>query len=227
MSLNYGKAGDPIKNRKDFLDQFGIDYRDLVCAKQTHGSHVACAGQADKGRGALAYEDAVADTDAFITAAPNVPLAIFTADCLPIFLYGRSIPVIGIIHGGWRGLHKGIIKETIQLMAEKFDIRAGGLQIGFGPSIRECCYEVGGEFNDYFAQGLIIRDKRYYLDLTGVAETQLLSLGVKRENIFDPQICTFCGSSEFFSYRKEGDSSGRMMSVIMLPLRGQREAKAL
>ncbi len=227
MSLNYGKAGDSITNRKDFLDKFGVDYRDLVCAKQTHGSHVECIGPVDKGRGALAYDDAIADTDAFITASFNVPLAIFTADCLPIFLHGQSIPVVGIIHGGWRSLHKGIIRKTIQLMAEKFNMPASGLHIGFGPSIRKCCYEVGEEFNDYFTQGLTEKNKRYYLDLTGVAKKQLLSLGVKEEYIFDSQICTFCRSNEFFSYRKEGNSSGRMMSVIMLPSIGQREAMAL
>lgn len=216
MSLNYGLAQDSLNNRKEFLAGFGVDYRDLVCAKQAHGSHVECVGEKDKGRGAVVYDDVIADTDAFITASPNVPLAIFTADCLPVFLHDFSVPVIGIIHAGWRSLHKDIITKTIQLMAEKFNIRANGLHIGFGPSIRKCCYEVSGEFNDYFTQGLTERNKRYYLDLTGVAQKQLLSLGVKKEHIFDSQICTFCRSSEFFSYRKEGLSSGRMMSVIML-----------
>ncbi len=225
MSLNYGLAQDSINNRKEFLAHFGVDYRDLVCAKQVHGNYVECVGEKDKGRGALAYDDAIADIDAFITVSPEVPLAIFTADCLPIFLHDLSIPVIGIIHGGWRSLHKDIIIKTIQLMAKKFNVRASGLHIGFGPSIRKCCYEVGREFNDYFAQGLTEKNNRYYLDLTGAAKKQLLSLGVKQEYICDSQICTFCRSNEFFSYRKEGLSSGRMMSVIMLPLSEQREAK--
>lgn len=216
MSFNYGPAQDSLNNRKEFLAGFGVDSRDLVCAKQVHGIHVECVGEADKGRGALAYDDAIADTDAFITASQNVPLAIFTADCLSIFLHEQSTPVIGIIHGGWRSLHKDIIIETIQLMAEKFNICTGGLHIGFGPSIRKCCYEVGQEFNDYFAQGLVEKSGQYYLDLTGVVKKQLLGLGVKEEHIFDSQICTFCGSGNFFSYRKEGAAAGRMISVIML-----------
>ncbi len=227
MSLNYGLAQDSLNNRKEFLGKFGVDYRDLVCAKQVHGSHVECVGEVDKGRGALAYDDAIADTDAFITASPDVPLVIFTADCLSVFLYDFLSASIGIIHGGWRSLHKDIIIKTIQLMAEKFNIRASGLRIGFGPSIRKCCYEVGGEFNDYFAQGVTERNNRYFLDLTDVAKKQLLSLGVKEGHIVDSQICTFCRSSEFFSYRKDGLSAGRMMSVIMLPLSEKREAKGL
>jgi polyphenol oxidase len=52
--------------------------------------------------------------------------------------------------------------------------------------------------------------------LVQVNKQQLVSAGVKDENIFDPEICTACKSNEFFSYRREGKSSGRMMSVIML-----------
>ncbi len=248
MSLNYGPVQDSIKNRKEFLDKFGVDYRDLVCAKQVHGSHVECVGEKDKGRGALTYEDAIVDTDAFITDSRNVPLAIFTADCLSIFLHDFSIPAIGIVHAGWRSIYKGIVIKTINLMIEKFNIHTSQLQIGFGPSIKECCYEVGREFNplweisgfqpgdergflqdgrqprpsgrggsiDYFAQALIERDQHYYLDLAGIVKKQLLGFGVKQEYIFDSQICTFCRSGDFFSYRRQGASSGRMMSVIML-----------
>lgn len=195
MSLCYGNAKGALENRKTFLKDLGIDYRDLVCAKQVHGSCVRYAKEEDKGKGALVYDTAIADTDALITDEKNLPLAIFTADCLPVFLYDPITPAIGLAHAGWRGTKENITAKTIKLMQQEFNTQIENIQLGFGPAIRDCCYE---------------------LDLTGLNKKQALDLGVKEANISDCGICTSCRNTELFSYRKEKDTSGRMMSVIML-----------
>src|SRR3989338_5515034 len=65
--------------------------------------------------------------------------------------------------------------------------------------------------------GIITREKgMLFLDLIKVNSQQLLSAGVLEKNISDSQICTSCQNEDFFSYRKEGQSAGRMMSVIMV-----------
>lgn len=195
MSLCYGDTTRSLENRRFFLESLGIDYQDLICARQVHGNSVRYVKQEEKGKGALYHLDALDGTDALITDKPNLPLAIFTADCLSIFLYDCRHSAIGLIHAGRRSTEEDITIKTIKLMREIFDTDSQDLSVGFGPAIRNCCYEV---------------------DLIGMNKKQLLDLEVKEKNIFDSTICTSCRNQEFFSYRKEGNSCGRMMSVIML-----------
>lgn len=216
MSLSYGDTANSLENRRKFLQELGLDYRDLVCAKQSHSSRIRYANEKDKGKGALSYDTAVDDTDAFITDRRNLPLAIFTADCLSIFLYDPQTPAIGLVHAGWQSTRGNIAASAIRLMQKEFKSRPECLQAAFGPAIRSCCYEVGSGFRDFFPGGVIEQRGRYYLDLAGINRRQMLDSGVKDANIFDPAACTFCKNETFFSYRKEGKSCGRIMSVIML-----------
>ena len=216
MSLFYGDIKNSLSNRRNFLDSLGIDYRDLVCAKQIHSACLRYAVEEDRGRGAFSYDDAIADTDALVTDRMNLPLAVFTADCLSVFLYDPLTPAIGLVHAGWRGTKENITSKAMQLMQKQFNSKLSGLYVGFGPCIRDCCYEVGKEFKDFFSWGLIERNKRYYLDLIGINKKQVLDLGISQNNIFDSGICTSCCNSEFFSYRREGEACGRIISVAML-----------
>lgn len=216
MSLAHGDTRDSLSNRRDFLEGLGIDYRDLVCARQAHLSHVQYISASDKGRGALSEEDAFCNTDALITDNRRLPLAVFTADCLPVFLYDPKNQGIGLVHAGWKGTKEKILTKTVLLMQELFSTRTKDLLVGFGPSIRQCCYAVGREFFDFFSYGLTSRDGQLYLDLVGINKKEALDLGVDKTNIFDSSVCTYCNPKEFFSFRREGPSCGRMMSVIML-----------
>jgi len=216
MSLYYGDTHDALENRADFLSILGIDYRDLVCAKQVHGDTVRYIGKKDLGKGALAYDNAIAGTDAFVTDKLNIPLAIFTADCLSVFLYDPETPAIGLVHAGWRSTKAGILAKTIEFMQDKFDTTAQNLIVNFGPAIRRCCYEVGKEFKEFFPKDTIGSGRKYYLDLAGINRGQLLGSGISEANISDSNICTCCRSDEFFSFRREGNNCGRMISVAML-----------
>ena len=216
MSLVYGDTADSLDNRRDFLAGLGIDYRGLVCARQVHGKRVECAEASDRGRGALAQEDAFGDTDALITATRGLALAVFTADCLSVFIYDPVNQAIGLVHAGWKGTREGIVGLAVSAMREKFNSKPLDLLAGLGSCIRPCCYRVGGEFRDFFPSGLVARDGGYYLDLAGINRDLLLDSGMRPENISDSGLCTYCRPAEFFSYRRQGPSCGRMMSVMML-----------
>ncbi|MDD5156384.1 MAG: peptidoglycan editing factor PgeF [Candidatus Omnitrophica bacterium] len=216
MSLSYGNTKESLSNRKKFLNSLGIDYQSLVCAKQSHSDNVRYAQEADRGKGALTYETALSDTDALITNKKDLALAVFTADCLSIFLYDPKTSSIGLVHAGWRGSLKGVTAKTVSAMRERFKADPQNLYAGLGPLIRSCCYEVRGDFMGLFPDDLLLRDKRYYLDLISVNKKQLLGSGVREENISDRAICTSCRNKEYFSNRREGNAAGRMISVIML-----------
>jgi hypothetical protein len=216
MSLSYGDTKESLNNRRNFLESSGIDLRNLVCAKQIHRDNIQYVREEDKGRGALSYETSIPDTDALITDKKNLALAVFTADCLSVFLYDPIKPAIGLVHAGWRSSKENLIVKTLRLMQKQFNTRISDLYVGFGPAIGSCCYEVGRDFQEYFGQDVISKGNRYYADLAGINKRQLLESRVKERNIFDSQICTSCHNDAFFSYRKDGKDCGRIMSVIML-----------
>lgn len=216
MSLRYGQTRDSLNNRKNFLQKLGIDYRSLVCAQQTHGNRAQCVSRQDIGKGALSYATAIDDTDALVTKEKDLPLAIFTADCLSAFLYDPQAPAVGVVHAGWRSTQGNIIQETIQAMQKHFSTLPEDLRVNFGPSLGQCCYEVKEEFKNFFSFGLRELNGHWYLDLAGINERQAQEAGVKENNITGLPLCTSCANKDFFSFRLEGDLSGRMLSVIML-----------
>ncbi len=216
MSLCFGGTLNSLENRKKFLSAAGIDYRDLICAKQAHGKNIEYATETNKGSGALEYDSSVADTDGFISDKKNTPIAVLTADCLPVFVYDPERPAIAILHAGWRSTEKNISGEGIRAMQERFGSAPKDLLVGFGPAIRSCCFEVENDFKSNFPFGLINRDGRIFMDIALINRKQLLGCGVKEGNISDPGLCTFSENKDFFSFRKEGQAAGRLISVIML-----------
>ena len=216
MSLAYGDTSGALENRRGFLSSLGLDYRNLVCARQAHGANIRYVTASDQGSGALAYENAIADTDGLVTDIPRLPLAIFTADCLSIFLYDPRKPAIGLIHAGWRGTKANIASCALGSMRAEFKTDPAGLLVGFGPCIRDCCYEVSADLRGDFASGVKEKRGHFFLDLAGVNKKQLLEAGVKEENMIDAGICTCCETQSCFSFRREGRASGRMLSVMAL-----------
>jgi len=216
MSLCYGDVSNALLNRETIMKKLGIDSRELVCAKQTHSGNVHYATELDKGKGALTYDDAIADTDAFITDKKGVPVAIFTADCLSVFLYDPYKPAIGLVHGGWRSTKEEIAFTAIKLMQKRFGADPKNLLVSFGPAIRSCSFEVEEDFKKFFPKDIQEREGKLYMDLAGANRRQVLKAGVKEENIFDYRICTVCSIGDFYSFRVEKDVSGRMISVMML-----------
>ncbi len=215
MSFSFGDTRNVLENRKKFLSGQGIDYRNLITAKQVHGKSVKYVTQSDKGKGAVDYDNAIADTDGFITDQPNLPIAILTADCLSIFIYDPLRPAIAILHAGWRSTEKNIAQEGVRAMQDKFGSRPESLLVGFGPSIRVCCFEVEDGFKSNFPFGLFRREERIFMDIALINRRQLIDCGVKEESIFDSALCTF-SDNDLFSFRKEAQDAGRLMSVIML-----------
>lgn len=216
MSLSIGDTKGSLENRKLILSKLGIDYRSLICAKQVHGVHIKVVTEDDLGKGALDYESSVTDCDGFATNRPNVPVAILTADCLPVYIYDPKVRAVGVLHGGWRSSEANISGAGVKLMQDKFKSDPSGLLVAFGPAMRACCYEVSADFKSNYPCALTERAGKLYMDLAFLNKSQLIAAGVKEENISDTGLCTYCSQDEFFSFRREAALAGRMISVIML-----------
>ncbi len=216
MSLVYGDTSAALANRKVFLRKLGINYRHLVCAAQAHSNLVSYVKEEDRGKGALDYAGAIPGADGLVTDEINLPLAILTADCLPVFLYDPQGPAAGIVHAGWRGTKAEITTQAIKLMRKQFNTQLKNLKLIFGPCIRSCCYEVDRDLEGAFRGKLAKRGNRLFLDLAALNKREALDAGVGEKNILDSGLCTSCRNGEFFSFRREGNASGRMVSVAML-----------
>lgn len=154
--------------------------------------------------------------DALITNASGVALLIRTADCLPIFFADASRGVVGLAHAGWRGLAAQLPARVVAACRHAYQSRAEELQVAIGPAIRRCCYEVGPEFAARFGPFIGVQEGRRTCDLVGVAVDQLRRCGVDPARIVDTQRCTACETTRWFSLRREGSSTGRLTSIIMV-----------
>ncbi|MDE2027845.1 MAG: peptidoglycan editing factor PgeF [Candidatus Omnitrophica bacterium] len=189
--------------------QTGIDIPQVFWRKQIHGDDILAAS------GGAASVRGCADADAFITKEKNLPIAIRTADCVPVFILDPVRHAVGLAHAGWKGTAKSIAAKTVQRMEARYGSQPSDLKISLGPCIRQCCYQVGKEFYEHFSAHLHRRDGYIYADMIGANRDQLLQAGVRQENIFDSGICTCCNTT-YFSFRREGAKAGRMISLMML-----------
>lgn len=158
--------------------------------------------------------------DAVITAKKGILIGVQVADCVPVLLYDISQSVIAAVHAGWRGTAQEIMKGTIKTMQERFNSSPDNIHIAIGPSIRQCCYEVGDEVEasvrnvtgegDYY----INKHNKYFIDLSSANKIQALSMGIPEANIWQSEECTFCNPEKFHSYRHAKKSAGRQGGFI-------------
>jgi polyphenol oxidase len=153
--------------------------------------------------------DPVREGDALISNKPGVIIGIRTADCVPILIADFRHRAIGSIHAGWRGTAENIVVETVAAMASKWRTRPEDIRAAIGPSIGRCCYEVGPEVAARFGND---GTAKAHIDLPSENEKQLRAAGV--QNIWKSGECTFCAAQRFFSFRREHESAGRMISFI-------------
>ena len=159
----------------------------------------------------------IVNADASFTKTPGVVCAILTADCLPVFVCNKSGTMVGIAHVGWRGLVDGIIESLI----ESFEGNREDLIVHLGPVISQLSFEVGIEVklrylskNKNFENSFTFINDKYYLDLYDVARQVLEGLGVS--SISFENMCTYNNSDLYFSYRRDGNNSGRMAHLIWI-----------
>jgi purine-nucleoside/S-methyl-5'-thioadenosine phosphorylase / adenosine deaminase len=193
-----------------FADALSLTKIPIVRATQVHGNTAIRVREAPA---AGAARDA-GKSDILATQLPGVALVVQTADCVPIVLAGANS--IAVVHAGWRGSAKNAAAAGVAALAD-FGEDPRSLLAFLGPSIRACCYEVGGEVAAQFAGEFSRRscDGRFRLDLQAVNRSQLEAAGVPAGNITAHPACTMCGGERFASYRRDGSASGRMIALAV------------
>lgn len=207
-----GFSGREFDNahHSDFLAGLGISPSRFTKPKQIHGSEILLVDS-------MECVNEATEADGLMTQIPGLAIGIMTADCVPVFYWDPKNKVAGLAHAGWRGIHAGIVGKMLTLFSKYDSVRPETLQIALGPSIRQCCYEVGEEFKLYFPDYFepVSDTPKGYVNLIKAVKEELLRRGVQRKNIFDCEICTSCSNAAFFSARRD-KSPERILSVIQI-----------
>ena len=209
FSVLHGISDRQISH-EDFLKRMGNAAAPIARLEQVHGGKVV------KIDAKTALSEEIPGADGAITDAKGITLSVRTADCLPVLFYDPEHHAAGIAHAGWKSTREKISKNVVEAMKANYKSVPSRLLVGMGPALRQCCYEVNSEFLMHFPDSVVKMAHKHYFDLVGENAEQLIASGVSAKNIFDCGICTACKNGEFFSFRKEKDKAGRMLSVIML-----------
>ena len=197
-SLNLGRltGDDPDRvdeNRRRLCAEVGVDVERVALNRQHHSATVHRAVPGSRG----------VPGDGLWTDAPNEPMIALAADCLTIAIArtngGR--PALAVLHAGWRGLLEGIVEAGVVAVGRT------GLAAAIGPAIGPCCYEVGDDVAEAFAErfgGGLVQGRN--LDLWSAADRALRTAGCSSVDRFD--LCTRCNEDLFFSERRTGKPRG-------------------
>lgn len=170
---------------------------------------------------AAGLEDRDREGDALVSNERGRRIGVRTADCVPVLLADRRTCSVAAIHAGWRGTAGRIADCVVKQMIRDFGANPADILAAIGPAIGECCYQVGPEvmnqFRELFPEWSRSRDNAEpaMLDLAEANRRILEAAGIPAEQIYTADLCTWHGCDDFYSYRREPENPGRMISFVM------------
>ena len=222
-SLNCGvgskdKKNNVKKNLKIVIKKICKKSKEIFLVKQTHSNKFLFLSKNTK------IKNRSITADAIITDKKDFPIAVLTADCVPILLFDKKRKMIAVIHAGWRGAFKGVISKVINFMLKKGCDRKD-IVVAIGPSITQKNYNVKLDFKNKFIKKhkknkifFKNRNKLIYFDLPNFIKSQLKLNKISKIDMIN--IDTYDKKNNFFSARRSiklrHDDYGRNISIIMI-----------
>lgn len=213
------------RNQQLLCTALHIEKEQLIIPYQTHSVNALVIDKEFLQQNAEKRNEQLQNIDALITQEKGVCLCVSTADCTPILLYDRKQQVIAAIHAGWRGSVNYIVRKTLEQMNRLYNTQGEDIFAAIGPCIGFDAFEVGDEVYDAFKQndfpmeyisGWKPETHKWHIDLQMANSVQLIDFGVPTEQIDICDICTFTHYEKFFSARRLGIKSGRILSGIFM-----------
>lgn len=207
MGLNSGDDKLTVKkNRTQFFAALEVDPSLVAYPSQVHATRVALVDSSG------IYNA----TDALICNTTGLFVTIQTADCFPVFLFDPIHAGVGIVHSGWHGTAGNITQRTIEAMGNYFGSKSADILAVIGPGVQPAQYQVGLSTASYFSSDYLKADgpDHFFLDLMACIVDQLISAGLANKHIETDNTCTYLAADTFYSYRRDGKKSGRMMGLI-------------
>ena len=222
-SLNCGigskdKKTNIKKNLNIVKSKLSTKSKQIFLVKQVHGNKFVFLSSNSR------IKTRSISADAVISEKKRIPIAVLTADCVPILIYDKKRKMIAAIHAGWRGAYKGIVQKVIQSMLSK-GCSPKDMTVAIGPCISKNNYEVKGQFKNKFIKKdkdnikfFIIRKNKIYFDLPNYVKKQVKLNLIKNIDLL--YVDTFNKRNNFFSARRSlklnDNDYGRNISIIMI-----------
>lgn len=213
-SLNLGgSTQDSVENVQEnnrrFFNGLGINLHQVAKSHQVHGAEILTVQESGR------YEG----YDAMITNVRGVQLAVTIADCTPILILDLSNNAVAAIHAGWRGTVQQIVLKTLEAMKREYKTNPVDCLAYIGTCIDECSFEVGEEVAENFSslhKQWDTQANKFLVDLKSANKDQLKMAGVLEQNIEVSTYSTVLNNEDYFSYRLEKGTTGRMLATIGL-----------
>lgn len=254
-NMNFSKnlGDDPEKvteNFKRIAGALSCRYEDLTSTRQTHTTNIITVREEDRGKG-ISREPDYQDVDGLVTNVPGITLAVYTADCVPVYFVDPVHKAIGLAHSGWRGTAGNMAGKMVERMRQEYGTNPEELLTAIGPSICQSCYEVddtvAGTFQTLMGdcerdlQILAERsaypvcmnkgmrhpveqgrvEGKYQLDLWLVNMILLLRAGVLPEKMEVTDLCTCHNPRLLFSHRASQGKRGNMGGFLKIRKNGE------
>jgi len=222
-SLNCGigskdKKINVKKNLKIVQRKISKKSKEIFLVKQIHSSKFIFLSKNAKVKNRSVYADAI------ITEKKNFPIAILTADCVPLLLFDKKRKMIAAIHAGWNGAFRGVVDKVIKFMLGK-GCNRNDITVAVGPSIAQKSYNVKLDFKNKFIKKhkknkIFFKNsnKLIYFDLPNYVKSQLKLNKINKIDMIN--VDTYNKKNKFFSARRSlklrHDDYGRNISIIMI-----------
>jgi hypothetical protein len=193
--------------------------RGWALLSQVHGARVE---RVTEGVVACHHRRNHPQADAMATDRAGVALGVLTADCLPVVLAVPGTSAVAIAHAGWRGTLEGVVPAAVRELCAVSGAAPREVLAALGPAIGRCCLQVGIEVREAFlarwgaahARRMLTNEGGWRLDLQAANLLQLRAAGVPTRNVAAVPLCTSCRGDLFFSYRRDGRRTGRMLNFV-------------
>lgn len=213
-SLNLGTSNgdDPGRVGANFAALaagFGVEVHRVARMSQVQGSHVEVVDRVPNG---------IPVADALVTTASDITLLVRAADCAPVVLADPGAGVVAVAHAGRRGMRLGIVPATTAAMRARGATRITGW---LGPRICGACYEVSEPLRAEVAAAVpaawaVTSRGTPGLDIGAGLRAQLSADGVDVVDVADSQSACTYENPDLFSYRRQGQRSGRLGGAVRI-----------
>ena len=230
-----GNFGDPVlaeANRASFCARYGIDHAKVACIEPCHTGSVAVIKKGGERQAFMKAPAISADFPSYLTAVdgllsldPDVPVALLSADCVPLIVVDEVTGLHGILHVGLLGLLNDIVGTCAEVLGS-LSIPLDRVRFHLGPHIGAESYDLAksGMWQRVGAEALKtcpwIREfitPEGFLDLGRAVESRLFAIGAVAEHIRHDGRDTASAGDELFSHYKAQRKlaeNGRFMTLV-------------
>lgn len=202
-----------------FLPAGVLPPEETACGHQRHSATVVMSE--------AAFPRKQCEADGVI-AIDSRPVAVYTADCLPVLIADTRRHHVAAVHAGLKGTLAGVLQQAVAKLLD-FGATPQSLVVAIGPAIAPCCYELGEDMLGKITGNPLVSAPRWFsaqphneravrpqaqatqhgiwFDLPDLARQMLLAMGIPAAQIDVLPVCTYCSAEPQSSYRRNSHVS--------------------